>query len=235
MRGQSAVVGVAVLLGITAVSLAVLTASVGVAVNEGVATADTQRVADGLGDATDPAAAGPSRTRLSFASGSVRLVPRTVRILDGAGVVARYRTSAVVFTTADRRVVALAGAVVRGTGSTARFRDPPRMTVGASAAAVGLTVVDGSGADAVTAGRDAGVVLRSNVTHRRQRLPRDTYSVAVETATPDPWARYLERRGATVARTDFDGDGVPSVVAALDEPRRLHLVVSDLHLEVTRG
>jgi hypothetical protein len=217
------------------VSLGLLTTAIGVAVSDGVASADATRVADGLQEATDPVVAGPVRTRLSFTAGRLQVVPRTVRVLGTDGVVARYDASALVFRTDQRRVAAVAGSVVSDTGSSAVVEDPPHVTAGATTVVVGLPVLNVSGPDAVAGQASTSVVLRTNVTHRRLDRGPDAYRIAVETSTPGAWERSFQARGLETARTDFDGDGVRSVVGAFDGAKRLRLVVYDLRMEVTRG
>jgi hypothetical protein len=234
-RAQSSVVGVALLLAITAVSLALLTASVGVAVSDGVASADVSRVVDGLREATDPVVAGPTRTRLSFTGGRLQTVPRTVRVLGPDGAVASREASALVFTTGQRRVAALAGGLIRGTTTNAYFEVAPRLTVGQETAVVGLPVLNVSGPRAVAGGSPTPVELRTNVSQTRLEFDTGAYRVAVETSTPAAWERQFRARGLDPTRTDFDGDGVPSVVGAFAGEKRLLLVVYDLQMEVGRG
>lgn len=66
-------------------------------------------------------------------------------------------------------------------------------------------------------------------------LPTDTYTVAIETAVPSAWERAFERRGFTPTRTDYDDDGVESVVVAVPDDRTLTLARYDLTVVVDRG
>lgn len=239
-RGQSHVVGVAVLLGVTVASLGLLTASIGAVVQSNAAAADAGRVARGLDRAIDPVATtGVRRGRVSFTEGTLRTVERDLRVLDAGGVVARVRTGGLVFETGDRRVAYVAGAVVRGREGSSRLHAPPSLS--ASRGAGGVLVVGAprlNASDVAVGGSGpTTVVLRTRVTHRRRSLGNGTYRVAVETATPRAWARFFRRRNATVVATarHFDRDGVPSVVARFPGERAAYLVVHDVRLEVDRG
>ena len=235
-RGQSHVVGVALLLGVTVVALGALTASVGTVIEGTAATADATRVAEDLDDALRPVeATGPRRGRLSFTGGELEVVERDLRVLDAGGVVETVEADALVYRRDDQRVVYLAGAVVRQTGAGSQLYAPPPVT--ASSASGGVLVV---GAPVLNASRTSvgatgstTVVLETAVSHERTPLGNGTYRVAVETTTPGAWERYFERRGATVlGRRDVDGDGLASVVARFPGERVGYLVVHDLRLEV---
>lgn len=234
-RGQANVVGVALLVGVTVVALGLLTASVGTVVEENAARADAQRVASDLDSALDPVeTTGRNRGRVSFADGRLRTVERDVRILDAAGVEERVRAGGVVFKAGDRRVAAVAGAVVRGRGASADMYSGPPLTAsdGAGVLVVGVAK---TGGDVRVGGTEATVVLRTTVEHTRTDLGNGTYRVAVETATPDPWERFFRSRRANVTRRDIDGDGIESVVGSFPGERRGYLVVHDLNLEVADG
>jgi len=232
-RGQANVVGVALLLGITVASLGALTAGVGVVVQENAASADTQRVATDLDNALRPVeATGPRQGGVSFAEGRLTTVERDLRVLNESGVVRRVRVGGIVFESRDRRVRYVAGAITRGPRGGETLADPPPVTVGPDVLVVGAPRLNGSG---TVAGTEATITLRTDVAHERTALGDGTYRVALETAAPDPLARYFERRGAEVTRRDIDGDGVPSVVARFPGTRTGYLVVHDLNLEVAHG
>lgn len=244
-RGQSNVVGIAILLAVVVVSLGSLTAGIGAVVEENAAAADSARVADDLDAALAPVeATGVHRGRVSFTDGELRTVEREVRVLNESGVVRTVRVDALAFTAGQRRVAFLAGATVRGRPGNARMRTPPPITASRSGGAgdggsatgvlvVGAPALNGSVAASATGG--GSVVLRTNVTHHRTALGKGTYRVAVETATPEAWRRQFERQNATVTTRDFDGDGVVSVVAAYPGERVAYLVVHDLRLEAEHG
>lgn len=231
-RAQSHVVGVAVLIGVTVLSMGVLTAGIGGVVADNAAAADAQRVADGFAALRPVASTGPARHRLAFTAGRLRVLSRTLRVLDGAGVVATFQVDALEFTAADRRVVFLAGAVLRGVPGNARVTRPPPLAASAGVLVVGVPVLNASGADGIGGSVATALTLRTDVRHERRQLGRGRFRVAVETRTPVAWERYFAERGATTTRRDFDGDGVPSVVAAFPGERTAYLVVHDLRLEV---
>lgn len=235
-RAQSAVVGVALLLAMTVVGIGVLTAAAGTAVQDGVAASESARVADALDDSLDPAAnvnRGESTVRIS--GGTLRVVNRTVRILNDSAVVWTAHAGGVVYETGDesRRVAFNAGAVTTNHSGVGRMESSPAIEPANGTLYVGVPVLNATGSDSVSAlGTAADVTFRTNTTHERTTLPKNRYRVAVETSAPGPWERQFEDRGATTTRRDFDGDGVESVVAAFPGRRSVRLVVHDLRLEV---
>ena len=235
-RAATQVVGVAVLLGLTVVSLGALTAGIGAVVEENAASADAARVADGMSTALEPVErTGHARAQLSFTGGRLRTVERDLRVLNGTRTVRRLDAGALVWTDDGARVEYVAGAVIRGTPDHADLHAPPPVTASRGAGSDGVLVVGAPrlGADAgrtVTAG--TGVPLRTNVSHDRTALGTSRFRVAVETRTPGALAPYFREQGATVSRRDIDDDGVPSVVATYPGQRRAYLVVHDLNLSV---
>ncbi|WP_231751698.1 archaellin/type IV pilin N-terminal domain-containing protein [Halogeometricum sp. CBA1124] len=109
-RAQSAVVGVAILLGLTVVGVGVLTAAAGTAIQEGASTAATARVADGLDDALDAGTAAEGDATVRLAGGTIRVADRRVRVLNDSGVVWTAAAGGLVYESGDRRVSAVAGA-----------------------------------------------------------------------------------------------------------------------------
>lgn len=234
-RAQSTVVGVALLLGVTMLSLGVLTASIGTVVQSNAAAADAGRVATDFDAALDPVSAtGPGRGHVSFTDGTLRRVDRTVRLVNDSGVVASESVGGLIYTNDRHRVAFVSGGVVRDTGENARFVTDPPIATSENVLLVGVARLNASGADAV-GGAERRVSLRTNVTHRRRALGNDSYRVAVETETPVAWERYAARYDATTTRRDFDGDGVPSVVVDYPGNRTTYLVVHDMRLVVSHG
>lgn len=231
-RAQSHVVGVAILLAITTISLGVLTAGVGSLVQSNAAAADADRVADTLADIRPSESTGVERHRLAFGDGRLSVESRTVRVLDDGEVVAKHPADALRFESGERRVAFLAGAVVRGDGAAARVSTPPPFATSEDLLVVGLPVLDASGPDAVSSSSATTLTLRTDTRHERTALGDGEFSVAVETATPEAWERYFDERGAKTARRDFDGDGTPSVVATYSGERTAYLVVHEANLEV---
>lgn len=239
-RGQSNVVGVALLLAITVLALGALTASVGTVVEGNAASADASRVAAGFDDGIDAVeATGPRRGRISFTDGELAVVERELRVLRGGRVVRVVDVDALVYSTGRQRVIYLAGAVVRDAGSTARLYARPPVTASRAGGPGGVLVVGAPVLNAsrstVVAGGGSTVALRTDVSHERTSLGRGRYAVAVETTTPGPWERYFRRQGASVRRHDYDRDGRASVVARYPGTREAYLVVHDLRLEVSAG
>ncbi|WP_338741156.1 DUF7289 family protein [Haloplanus salilacus] len=226
-RGQSAIIGVAVLLAVTVVSITALTVAVGSVVDESATAAESRSVASAMGDALDTERSGPHERRLPVAEGRLRTVERTVRLLDGTEPVVERSVGGLVYAAGDHRVRYVAGGTVRDTGSGARLHTPPPVSTRNRALFVGLPVLD---ADAVAVDGDA--VLRTNVTHERRRLSGRGFGLAVETRTPGVWERRFDAVGATTTRRSFDDDGVPSVVARFPDVEEVYLFVHDLNVEV---
>ncbi|EJN60795.1 DUF7289 family protein [Halogranum rubrum] len=234
-RAQSAVVGVALLLGVTMLSLGVLTASIGTVVQSNADAADAGRVATDLDAALDPVSAtGPDSGHVSFTDGKLRRVDRSVRLLNDSGVVRNESVGGLVYSNEHHRVAFSSGAVVRGTGENARFTADPPLATSENVLLVGVARLNASGPDTVD-GTNQRVRLETNVSHRRQSLGNDSYRVAVETATPAAWERYFARQNATTTRRDFDGDGVTSVVGQYPGDRTTYLVVHDVRLVMRHG
>jgi hypothetical protein len=234
-RGQSQVVGVAILLGLTVVSLGVLTAGIGTVIEENAASADATRVADGMATALDPVATtGQSRDTIAFTAGRVGTVERQIRIVNGTRTVRTLDAGALVWHADDGRVAYVAGAVVRGGRESATLHEPPPVTASRGGGDGGVLVVGAPrlGAGGVTISGRGGttVPLRTNVSHRRTDLGVARFRLAVETRTPGALAPYFRDQNASVARRDIDGDGIPSVVATYPGQRRAYLVVHEMNL-----
>lgn len=230
-RAQSHVVGVALLLAITTISMGALTAGVGTIVESNAAAADADRVADSLA-AIDPSeSTGVERHEVAFGQGSLTLEQRTVRVLDDDGVATSHSADALVFEAGDRRVTFLAGAVVRGHGNASVLGETPPIATGDGLLLVGLPVLNASGTASV-AGESVTATLRTDTSHDRRALGDGEYRLAVETATPGAWEEYFAETNASVRRRTFGGDEHGSVVAAFPGDRTGYLVVHDTELEV---
>jgi len=233
-RAQSHVVGVVVLLGLTAIAMGGLTATIGTIVDEQTASADANRVASDLDSALRPVeTTGYRAGEVSFASGSLGVEQRELRVLDSSGVVATIQTDALVFEAQQRRVAAVAGAIVRGHGESTWLATTPPITSGDGVLVVGAQKLNGTG----SVGGSGGVTttLSTNVSHDRRLLGDGEYRVAIETATPGAFEQYADARGHDVTVTDIDGDGVPSALIEYDGTRTAYLVVHDMRLEVGDG
>lgn len=238
-RALSSVVGVALLLGVTVVSLGVLTAGIGAVVGDGASSVAADRAATDLESALGTRRAGVRETELRFADGELRPLDRTVRVFDDGGTVANVDADGLELTTDDRRVAFVDGGVTVGSPGNARLRGGPSVAVGDDAVLLSVTRVDASGVPTVTASGRATVRLRTEVTHSRTDLGEsdDDRRFAVETATPGAWERaFADRTDVTVLdRRDDDGDGVPSVAFELPEGRTLRLVTHEVRVEVVES
>ncbi|GGK53540.1 DUF7289 family protein [Haloarcula sebkhae] len=234
---QSHVVGVVLLLGLTVVALGGLTAVVGTVVDGHTATADEARVANTFETTFRPVEqTGHQTVRVRFTEGRLTTVKRELRVRNDSGIQRTVPIDAVVYESGDSSVRFLAGSVVRGTAENAWLESDPPVTATRddTAVIVGAPFVNASGGTVSgTGGVSAGI--RQNVSHERERLPADNYSVAIETETPRPFAEYFQRVGATTQVKDIDGDGVQSVVATFPGRRTLYLVRHDMRTEVGHG
>lgn len=238
-RGQSSVIGVALLVGITMLALGTMAAAVGGVVDDAATDADIRRVTADFERSFRPVeATGLHRGRIEFGEGSLTTEPRTVRLLDATGIVETHDTAAVIYranpgldsNTGGRRVTFLAGAILVTQGDYTTVVRPPPMASGPGVLVLGLPVVRG---DVGIGGRRLTLRVTTNVNHTRQTIGEGNWRVAVETTSPDAWNRTLTRRGGQPRdRRDFDGDGIDSVVAGFPNPRTAHLVIHDVELEV---
>lgn len=236
-RGQSHVVGVALLLGVAVLALGGLTAAIGTLVSANAASADAARVADELGQTLDPVeTTGRDSGRLHVTDGRVRTVDREVRVLDSSGVRRTIDAGGLVFESGDRRVAYVSDAIVRGSGGNTWLHEPPPLTAAPDGEVAIFSVARLNASDVTASGSTAtSVRLTANVSHERRALGRGQYGIAVETETPEALARWFRERNATVSRRDFDGDGVESVVARVPGRRTGYLAVHDVRLEVDDG
>ncbi|MBB6647535.1 flagellin-like protein [Halobellus sp. MBLA0160] len=222
-------------MGLTVLAVGGLTATAGSIVDDGATSAAATRVGADLATALGPAPSQPETT-IELTDGTIRVVNRSVWLLEGEEVVWAGHAGAVVYTDGDHRVAGFAGAVVRSDGEGSRLIAPSRIAPADGSLYVGVPVLNVTGADGIATGdRRLAVTLRTDAETARDTLPTGEYRVAVETATPAAWERHFADRGATTERRDIDGDGVPSVVASFDGPRTVHLVVHDVRLDVGVG
>jgi hypothetical protein len=234
-RGQTAVVGVALLLALTVLAVGGLTATAGSIVDDGATTAAATRVGADLATALGPTT-GDSETTIELTDGTIRVVNRSVWLLKGDDVVWAAHAGAIVYADGDQRVTGFAGAVVRSDDGGSRMVAPSRIAPARESLYVGVPVLNATGADGIATGdRRLAVTLQADAETARDTLRADDYRVAVETRDPEAWERHLADRGAATERRDIDGDGTPSVVASFDGPKTVHLIVHDIRLDVGVG
>jgi len=234
MRGQSHVVGFALVLGFGVIALGTLTVGIGGVIESQSSHADTTRVATQLSDALRVTEqTGVQSHRLSFAEGRLSTTERTLRVLDGGTVTREIDVGGLVFERGQRRVVGVAGAVVHGTGSNAWIERGPPVTSSETneVLVVGVPIL-GAGNVTVSGSGGATVGLRSNVSHERTTLGTGEFAVAIETATPEALERYFQAQNASTTRRTFGDDRHQSVVATFSGTRTAYLVLHRLNLEV---
>ncbi len=233
-RAQSHVVGVVLLLGLTAIAIGGLTASIGAIVDDQTSHADATSVAADFSSSLRPVeTTGVRRGQVTFTEGTVSVVPREVRVLDDGGVRRTVDAGALVYESGDRRVAYVGGAVVRGRDESAWLERRPPITSGSDVLVVGVPRLGGSGSVGGTGGVTAP--LETNVSHDRESLGTGEYRVAIETSATNAFERYANRMDATSTVRDFDDDGVPSVVVEYPGDREGFLVVHEMRLEVGHG
>ncbi len=232
-RGQSHVVGVALLLGVTVLALAALTAGIGTVFDAQTATADAQRIADDLDATLQPVEqTGHGQGAVAFSEGRLTTADRQLRVYTNGSLTREVDVGAVVFRADERRVAFLAGAIVRGRpGGAWLTREPPL----AASRSSGVLVVSAPALNTTHQSVSGGgtATLSSNVSHDRTDLGNGQFEVAIESQTPGAFETYFEQAGVSTTRRDFDGDGVPSVVATYSGRRQGYLVVHDMRLEVS--
>jgi len=234
-RGQSHVVGVALMLSLAVVALGGLTMGVGTVLDSQASNADAERVATGLDDALQSTErTGHYSHELRFADGSLTTEDRTVRVLNETGdVLQEYDVGALVFDDGTNRVVSVAGAVIRGEPGNAWFVSEPPITSSerTGALVIGVPLL---GEEETSVSGQGGVTttLQTNVSHTERDLPTGTYAVAIETDTPEPFERYFAEQNASTDRQSFEGDDRDSVVATYHGTRDAVVVLHDLALEV---
>jgi flagellin-like protein len=233
-RAQSSVIGVAVLVAVTALSVGALTVAAGTFVSDGVAAADAQRVAADLEQVDEW---GTHTTRIEFGRGTLRVESRTVRILRGGVTVVRVDADALVYENGQRRVATLGGVLVDGRRNQSSLREPLPVVVGEQRVLVDVVALNASGSTAVGGTAGTTATVWTDATHEYRTLREGRYAVAVETATPGAWERAVARTNGEVGveRRDFDDDGVPSVVVTVPGETTVDLAVHDLRAVVGSG
>lgn len=235
MRAQSHIIGAVLMLGLAVVALGALTLAVGTVLESQAANTDAERVATTMDDALHGVdRSGHYSHRVTVSEGHISTVERSLRVILANGtIVANVSVDAVVYEGSERRVVGLAGAVVRGQPGSAWLVSEPPITgserngvlaIGAPVVAADSTAITGTGGVTVD--------FLTNVSHSERDLGTGEFAIAIETATPEPFERYFAERNASTRRQTFAGDSRESVVAAYPGLRRAYLVVHDLSLEI---
>lgn len=231
-RAQSSIIGVAILVTATVLSIAALTATAGTFVSDGAAAANAQRVAEDFDDVVD---ADKRRTRIEFSDGTLRVEPRTLTVSRGDGALISVDVDALVYETRGQRVTTLAGVVVEGSGPQATVRGPLPVVAGPDRHLVDIVALNATGATGISGSTGTAVSVRTNATHEYRTTQRGEYSVAIETATPGAWERAFTAAGLEHTRRDDDDDGVESVVVRLPDDSVLDVAIHDLRAVVSRG
>lgn len=236
-RGQSAIIGVALLLAITVVSVGVLTAGTGILVDEAAQEADLERIGDTVVADYRPATlAGTSTMTLSLAGGTVVTEPREITISRYGDVVARLQTVALRYERAGRALTIQSGAILQARNGHTTFVREPGMArrFGADGDRVlTLSLVNLTGDVEERIDNPRRVRFEFEATHERRDLDAGRYTIRVETAAPAAWVQYFEDVGADVhtERTSQEG-GV--VVADFGRVSDARLIIH--HVEVqSRG
>lgn len=235
---QSNVVGVAILIGLTMLSLGTLTVAVGTVVESNSAAASADRVADDLQSAIQPVeATGYHEREVAFTAGELSTVDRSVRVFRDGEIVISRDGGGLAFTSGDHRVTAAAGAVVRDHGGSATLADEPPVAVSDDVVLLGVVAVSGTAGRTLTGDTTTRATVATDVAHDRTELGEAEFGIAVETGSPDAWSRFFQGLGddVDVERRSFEGDDHASVVATFEGERTGYAVVHEVELEVRRG
>lgn len=235
MRAQSHVVGAVLMLGLAVVALGALTVAVGTVLESQAANSDAERIATTMDDALHGVdRSGHYSHRVTISEGQLSTVERSLRVIHANGtVVATVSVDAVVYEGSERRVVGLAGAVVRGQPGSAWLVSEPPITGSErnGVLAIGAPVVDAD-STAITGTGGMTIDFLTDVSHSERDLGTGEFAIAIETATPEPFERYFAERNASTQRQTFAGDSHQSVIAEFPGQRRAYLVVHDLSLVI---
>lgn len=233
-RGQSAIIGVALLLTITVVSVGLLTAGTGILVDEAAQEADIERIGEAFTSGYRPATLEGSTTMaLSLTGGKLVTAPRAITISRYGDIVTRVQTLALKYERSGRSVTVHGGGVLQDRADGATFiRDPNVITRfggdGDRVLTIALVVLSGNVDERVEDPRR--VRLEFEATHERRALGAGRYTVRVETATPGAWVRYFEEAGAEVRLQEGTDDEVDVVIADLGRVTEARLILH--HVEV---
>lgn len=234
-RGQSAVIGVALLLGLTIVSVGVLTAGTGMLVDEAAQGADANRVADRWATAYNPTTLeGTTTLSIALTGGQFTTKERRITVRRFGDVVGTFETNVLVFEEGDHQVTVIGQAVVRGQAGRARFvRNPSLVTVFGSEddRTLSISIVALSGQ--VDKGVRSQTPLRLQLTgsHERRDPGAGRYTISIETATPKIWVDYLADLARSVRIVGDDSSQTKLVVAELGQVSRARLIIHRVEVE----
>jgi flagellin-like protein len=233
-RAQSAVIGVALLMVITVVSIGVLTAGTGLLVDEAGRNADAQRVADRLLAGYEPRTLlGATTISLPVTGGHLYTVPRTIEVHRFGDPVATFETAAIRYQRAGHRVSASGQALVQGRGPDARFlRRPALVTVleaeGQRVLSISVVRIESDIDHGVD--RPGSLALSLVATHERRELDPGRYTLSLETDEPVLWERALGQVAKWTRVQETDTPGQYRIVAEIGRVDQVRLLVT--HLEV---
>ncbi len=227
-RGQSHVVGVALLLAITLISMSVLTMSVGTLIDAGQSRNEHERVGSALEQLHDPSST--ENPSLTTSVGTLSTASREISINSSTGANYRFDTTAISYSNGNHRVATLCGAVISGKPGAAWFRSTPRIfsPTAASVRLIRLTTITTSGFDRLQ-GTHSFTRRQSSTHHSHENL---SGTLSIETATPGPFERHFRARGFATSRNDPDSDGIPSVSVSFTQERRTILMIRHITVEV---
>jgi hypothetical protein len=234
-RGQSAIIGVALLLGLTIVSVGVLTAGTGILVDEAAKGADAKRVADRMATAYNPSTLEGSATlSLALTGGQVSTAERRITVRRFGDVVAAFDTNVLQFEEGNHQVTVIGQAIVRGQAGRARFVRTPRLVTlfgsdGDRTLSISIVALAGRIDQTVT--NQEPLRLHLNGSHDRRNPGAGRYTISIETATPGIWQDYLTDIARSVRIVGDDSSGTKLVVAELGRVSRARLIVHRVEVE----
>lgn len=234
-RGQSAIIGVALLLGLTIVSVGVLTAGSGILVDEAAQGADAQRVADRLVTAYNPTTLeGTTTLSLAPTGGQFTTAERRITLRRFGEVVATFETKALRFDRGGHHVIVLGQAIIRGQADRARFvREPGLVTVfgaeGERTLSVSVIALTGQVDQTMTQQQRLRLPLRGS--HERRDPGAGGYTISIESATPELWEEYLADIALSVRIVGDDGSETKLVIAELGRVSRARLIIHQVEIK----
>lgn len=246
-RGQTNTAGLALLILLVVLALGALTAGIGSVIHTGATAVETERVADELGEAIDPAPETASETTVEIGAGTVTTDQRSVRVIDGetasftpgnqtVEVIDHQMASVVDYTIDDRQATVFGGGVFLDDGDGSRLHTRPGLIADEDPGGfliVGVPQIQAPQSVLAEPGEPT-VTVQTAVEPDRRVVGTQQYYLGIETEHADAWAQYLEELGATVVTTNarFDEDQHDSVVATFSGNRTVEIIEYRIELEV---
>jgi flagellin-like protein len=229
-RGQSAIIGVAVLLLLTVTAIGGLTTVLGASVTGGIALAELQAVGGTLDAVTAPTD-DPGLRSMTMRVGTLETYPLRLEVVGAHGTIDR-EVGAVRYRAGGHRLSCEFGARIRTVEGEVVAVTSHRIRRAGDRIYVGVPSIHMGDVDTIAAGgRAVRVGLQPEVVTDHRWLPPARYTLRLETHHPSVWVPILEEVGARV-HTDTRARAPHMVTAVFDEPVGIDLVTQTVDLEV---